>query len=82
MLSKGDKKKAGAEGHHSKAELLAKVFPERSLDDIHVILEKNGGNIEAAEWELLADKGSTGPCRDKKVLHHCPSSGYWKYVDG
>ena len=77
MPSEGDKKKQKSTGcHHSKAELLAKMFPEQSVDDIHVILEKNGGNIETAGWELLAD-------RDRQIkLQHCPSSGYWKYVDG
>ena len=76
MPSEGDKMKQQSEGcHHSKAELLAKMFPERSVHDIHVILEKNGRIIETAEWELLAD-------RDRRIkLQHCPSSGYWKYVD-
>ena len=53
----------------STVELLAKMFPERTIDDIHIGLEKHGGDLEATAWELLAERGVFGPCHHSKVGH-------------
>ena len=64
-----DKKKCGTtcEGRHSTVELLSKMFPERTMDDIHVCLEKHGGDVEATAWEMLAERGVLGPCHHNKA---------------
>lgn len=51
----------------STVELLSKLFPERTMDDIHIILEKHGGDLEATAWEFLAERGVFGPCHHGKA---------------
>ena len=79
-MSDNSKKNDASSGRGSTVELLAKIFPERSMDDIHVVLEKHGGNIEATAWEMLAERGAPAPCHKTahggsyaKELAHAPT---------
>ena len=45
------------------------MFPERTMVDIHSSLEKHGGDVEAAAWEMLAERGVFDPCRHTKAGH-------------
>lgn len=54
----------------STVKLLSKMFPERTMDDIHIGLEKHGGDLEATAWELLAERGVLGSCHHEKSSNH------------
>ena len=60
-----DKKEKGG----STVELLSKMFPERTMDDIHIGLEKHGGDLEATAWELLAERGVFGHCHHETATN-------------